>query len=138
MKTNVSHSNGRLAICALLLILAVSILPMGSALAETGGKSGRAVHLEGEHVISDPVAKVTIQKKVLEAVITNIGDRYRISDETIITNLDGKQVSIREMLVPCDAEITYKTEKGKRIAQRVKTIRLSRDNTWKWGADRPE
>jgi hypothetical protein len=138
MKTNVSHSNGRLAICALLLTLAVSILPVTSALAGTGGRSGRTVNEEGVLVISDPVASVTIEKKVLEAVITNVGDRYRVSDETIITNTEGRQVSIREMLVPCDAEITYKTEKGKRVAQRIKTTRLGSDNTWKWSADRPE
>ena len=84
------------------------------------------------------MARVTIEKKVLEAVITNVGDRYRVSDETIITNPEGRQVSIREMLVPCDAEITYKTENGKRVAQRIKTTRLGSDTTWKWGADRPE
>jgi hypothetical protein len=138
MKTNVFHSNGRLAISALLLILAVSILPMTSALAGTGGKSSGVVNEEGTQTISDPVTKVTIQEKVLEAVITNVGNRFQISKETIITNAEGRQVSIREMLVPCDAEITYKTENGKQIAQRIKTIRLGRDTTWKWGADRPE
>jgi len=138
MKTYVSHSKGRLAICASLLILAVSILPMTSATAGTGGRNGRAVREGDEHVINDPVARVTIEKKVLEAVITNVGDRYRVSDETIITNPEGRQVSIRQMLVPCDAEITYKTENGKRVAQRIKTTRLGNDTTWKWGADRPE
>jgi hypothetical protein len=138
MKTNVTHSNGRLAIGGLLLVLALLILPMTSALAGTGNTSGRAVNEEGQRVISDPMVKVTIQSKVLEAVITDVGDRFQVSGETIITNPDGRQVSIRKMLVPCDAEITYKTENGKRIAQRIKTIRLSQDTTWKWGADRPE
>jgi hypothetical protein len=138
MKTNVSHSNGRMAIYALLLILVVSILPMTSALAENSGKSSEAASEEGPRAISDPVVKVTIQTKMLEAVITNVGDRFQVSKETIITNPEGRQVSIRKMLVPCDAEIIYKTEKGKRIAQRIKTIRLGRNTTWKWDADRPE
>jgi hypothetical protein len=138
MKTNVSHSRGRLVIYALILILAISMMPMTSVLAGPGSKNGKAVNEEGEHIISDPVAKVTIQKKVIEAVITNAGDRYIVSKETIVTNPEGQQVSIRKMLVPCDVEITYKTEKGKRVAQRIATIRIGRNSTWKWEADKPE
>lgn len=138
MKTTVSHNRGRLAIYAMIIVLAVTAMPMTSALAGTGSKSGKPVNAEGEYIISDPVAKVTIQGKVLEAVITNVGDRFGVTKETIITNPEGQQVSIREMRVPCDAEITYKTVKGKRIAQRIATIRISSNSTWKWQVERPE
>ncbi|MEJ2157510.1 MAG: hypothetical protein P8X96_19440 [Desulfobacteraceae bacterium] len=138
MKSNVSPSRGHLVIFAWILILAVTMVPMASAIAGTGSKSGKAVNAEGALVISEPVAKVTIQKKLLEAVITNVGDRFKVSKETIITNPEGQQVSIREMLVPCDAEISYKTEKGERVAQRIATIRIGRNSTWKWEAEIPE
>jgi hypothetical protein len=114
------------------MVAAIIGVPMSSAIA------GNTADQEGPEVNSIPTVKVTIQKKVIEAVITSVGDRFTISEETIITGMNGEQMSIRELLVPCDAEITYQTEKGKRVAQRIKTYRLNRSNSWKWGADKPE
>jgi mRNA-degrading endonuclease YafQ of YafQ-DinJ toxin-antitoxin module len=85
-----------------------------------------------------PRKTVTIEEKMLEAVITNIGDRFQLSKETIITGLDGKQVSIRQMLVPCDAEIIYETKQGARIAQRIKMLRVESNSRWQWSSDLPE
>lgn len=92
---------------------------------------------EGQSRMLDTV-RVTIEKKSLETVTTNIGDKYGISDNTIILHTDGQQVSIREMLVPCDAEIAYSTEKGTRIAERINIKSVSSNASWKWSSDRPE
>jgi hypothetical protein len=120
----------RKKICALLLALAVTALPMSGALAGTAE--------EGPQANSVQTAKVSIKEKTIEVVVTNVGERYNISKETIITDLNGQQASIREMLVPCDAEIAFQTEKGVRVAQRIKVIRISNDNTWHWKDDQPE
>lgn len=120
----------RKKICALLLALAVTALPVSGALAGTA--------VEGPRPNSVPVAKVSIKKKMIEAVVTNTGEKYKISKETIIADLNGQQVSIREMLVPCDAEITFRTKKGVRVAQRIKMIRIGNNSTWHWKSARPE
>ena len=93
---------------------------------------------EGKDATPIPMVKVTIKKKEIEAVTTNVGDRYNVSKETIITNMDGDQVSIRKFLVPCDVEMTYQTINGKRVAERIKTVRLGSDASWKWEAAKPE
>jgi hypothetical protein len=85
-----------------------------------------------------PELKTVIAKKTLNAVTTNIGERYAIADETIIVGLNGKQVSIREMLVPCEVEITYKTKKGVRTAERITMTSVGKDARWQWDADYPE
>ncbi|MGD9368660.1 MAG: hypothetical protein PVH87_23365 [Desulfobacteraceae bacterium] len=120
----------RKKICALLLALAVTAVPISGALAGTAE--------EGPQANSVPEAKVSIKAKMIEAVVTITGERYKISEETIITDLNGKQVNIRKMLVPCDAEITFQTEKGVRVAQRIKVIRIGSKSTWHWKAEQPE
>ena len=132
MNTNIFRSRSRSTICALLMVAVMIGLPMCGALADN--MDGR----EGEKTTPIPMVKATIKKKEIEAVITNVGDRFKISNEAIITGLNGEQVSIREFLVPCDAEITYRTVKGERIAERIKTVRLGSDTTWKWKARQPE
>jgi len=131
------HINCRKKLCALLLALAMIALPIGGALAGPAG-GGYNAQEEGPQAKTVPVANVSIEKKMLEAVITNVGNRYKVSKETIITDLNGKQVSIREMLVPCDAEITYEAENGTRVAQRIKVVRISRNSSWKWVSEQPE
>ncbi len=120
-------------------LLAVSLvfvlLAVNAATISAGRQSASA---SGENAVQLPVNTVTIEKKTLEAVITNIGDRYKVVDETIIVGLDGQQVNIRKMLVPCDAEVTYTTEQGARIAQRIKMIRIGNNPSWHWIAERPE
>ena len=101
------------------------------------GRPGLQQNREGVEV-SLPQASVTIEKKMLEAVVTTTGESYALSSETIIMGMDGKQVSIREMLVPCDAEITFFTEGGKRQAKRIHVKRVSSKNTWQWTTRQPE
>ena len=114
------------------MVAAMIGLPMCAALA--GDMDGQ----EGEGATPIPMVKVTIKKKEIEAVITNVGDRFKVSGETIITDMNGDQVSIRNFLVPCDAEITYQTINGKRTAERIKTVRLASDASWQWESRKPE
>lgn len=118
---------------AVLIIALVSVAP-GAA-----DRRAPAIGAGGsEQVIQLPMQRVTIERKTLESVITNIGDRFALSDETIITGLDGQQVNIRKMLVPCEAEITYETKNGVRTAQRIKIISIASDASRKWVSDRPD
>ena len=85
-----------------------------------------------------PLAHVTIQKKSIESVTTNIGDRYRVNTDTIIVNTDGQQVSIRQMLVPCEALVSYSTAKGIRKAERIAIKHVGATATWQWSTRLPE
>jgi hypothetical protein len=85
-----------------------------------------------------PIAKVTIEKKTLGALITNVGDRYAVTDATIIADGKGNQVSIRQMLVPCEVEMTFVTEGGVRKADYVKILQVGRDASWQWISDKPD
>ncbi|MCP4745161.1 MAG: hypothetical protein GY874_03320 [Desulfobacteraceae bacterium] len=85
-----------------------------------------------------PVKEVTIDIKSLEDVTTTTGESYVVSDETIIAGLDSKQVSIRKMLVPCDARITYKVKNNVAIAQLIKITRIHSDANWHWIVKYPE
>ncbi|MBI5550465.1 MAG: hypothetical protein HY911_03085 [Desulfobacterales bacterium] len=82
--------------------------------------------------------RVTIEKKNLEKVTTNTGDRFTLSENTIIVNTDGRQIGIREMRVPCDVEIGYRTENGVRLAERIDIQHVGSDARWQWTSDRPE
>ena len=76
----------RLTICAVLVALFVAALPAGAALADEAAKGRPAVSDEGAR-IALPKDKVIVEAKTLEAVITNVRDRYAVTQETIITGL---------------------------------------------------
>lgn len=78
------------------------------------------------------IERVSIAKKSLENVTTTAGIRYVITDNTIIIGMDGHQVSTREMLVPCDAEISFETEQGQRKAIYIKMTRLGKNASRSW------
>jgi hypothetical protein len=86
----------------------------------------------------EPTSRVSIKSKMIDAVVTNVGDTYLLDDQTVIVGLNGKQVSARKMLVPCEAEISYDTQQGKRIARRITITKQRGDLKWQWGDRRPE
>jgi hypothetical protein len=135
-----TNSRGNIIKVIKMLVVALILvaLPFTGLIAGASGKGRLAADQDDSRGIPLPKVKVIIEKKTLEAVITNIGDRYLLSDESIITGLDGKQVRIRKMLVPCEAEITYKTENGARVAQRIKMISISSNASWHWTSDKGE
>jgi hypothetical protein len=81
-----------------------------------------------------PVVNVSIVSKTANSVTTNIGDRFEVSQQTIIVGTDGRQVSIRKMLVPCEAELTYSTDDATMLplAQLIRIHSVGHNPTWKY------
>ena len=130
------HHN-RIQLIAALAVLVVWILaaPAAAAQQEQAVMKKPAQELQEAAL---PVAKVTIREKSIETVTTNIGDKYNVVSDTMIVNTDGHQVSIRKMLVPCDAKVTYRTEKGMRVAERIEIKRVAAGASWHWTSAKPE
>ncbi len=63
--------------------------------------------------------KITIEKKSKQKVVSKFGDAYAVSKATLILGVNGQQVSIYEMLVPCTAEITYRLKNGVKETHRI-------------------
>ncbi len=87
-----------------------------------------------------PETHVTIASKSPESVTTNTGDRFAVSKQTIIVGLDGRQVSIRKFLVPCDAVVTYSssTDVSYPLAQMIRIQSVASDADWRYKALIPE
>jgi len=135
MNTAIQYKPHRILILMIILML----VPVMAAVADPAGRPARRTgEEEGISQVQLLTDTVTIAKKGLEKITTNIGDTYALSKETIIVDLDGHQVSIRKMLVPCDAEVSYVIEQGVRRAQRIKITRISNDATWQWTSSIPE
>lgn len=94
--------------------------------------------IEQNNAASFQMDRITIQKKSLTKVTTNIGDVYVVSAETIIIGTDGQQQSIRQLLVPCEARVTYSKEKGIRKAQQIVVKQVGRNASWQWTSDHAE
>lgn len=124
----------------LILMIILMLVPVMAAVADPSGRPGKfgSGEEEGASRVQRLTDTVTIAKKSLEKVTTNIGNTYALSRETIIVNLDGHQVSIRKMLVPCDAEVSYVMEHGVRQARRIKITSVANDASWQWTSDVPE
>jgi hypothetical protein len=87
-----------------------------------------------------PKKSVTIESKSAESVTTNTGDRFAVSKQTIIVGLDGRQVSIRKFLVPCDAVVTYSSSRDLSypLAQMIRVKSVASDADWRYKAIAPE
>jgi hypothetical protein len=119
-------------------VAAVLLLMFAAAPSAMADGKRLAKDLEGQPYITQPVDRVTIEKKTLTEVITNAGQEYSISDGTIIVGLDGHQISIRKMLVPCEAEITYSTDSSGREATRIQINLVYPDASWQWTSKNPD
>lgn len=124
----------------LILVIAIFSCSFFLATAWAGehsqkGRSASSTPGDGERSPMFATKKVTIAKKSLETITTNIGGKFFLSDNTIIVGTDGHQVSIRKLLVPCDAEVAYSREKGKRMAERVNIRRVGANASSQWTSD---
>ena len=71
-------------------------------------------------------AKVTLAAKTRDFVETNIGDRWEITKHPLIIGLNGKQVTLKALPVPCDVEILYYPKaKGNQEAYRIDIKRIA-------------
>jgi hypothetical protein len=91
---------------------------------------------EGRQVLLSKIS-VTIEKKSLERIYTLSGS-FAISGETLIVGTDGKEVNIKKMLVPCDAEVQYSVENGGRMVHRIDIKRVADGASWQWTSEKPE
>ena len=92
---------------------------------------------EGAQTPQYSTAPVTIQKKSLKHVFA-YGRMFAVNPETVIVGTDGKEVSLKKMLVPCDAEVMYIMENGRPTAKRINIKRVAANASWQWTSERPE
>lgn len=121
---------------ALLALLLVVLLAVPVTADRDAHRAKGAIHERSDTPL--PVVAVTIDRKSAGSVTTNVGDTYGVGSDTMIVNPDGRQVSIRKMLIPCEAEVTYGTENGARKATRIDIKQVGNNPTWRWSAARPE
>lgn len=88
----------------------------------------------GSYQTTLPVLNVSIASKTANSVTTNAGDRFEVTQQTIIVGTDGRQVTIRKMLVPCEAALTYSTDDGTTLplAQLIRIHSIGQNPTWKY------
>lgn len=123
---------------AIVVAAVILLLILSSAQLVMADQKRVSKGVEGQPQFTLPKDNVTIEKKTLFEVITNIGREYALSTGTIIVGLDGQQVSIRKMLVPCEAEITYRSKGNFREAERIQIKRISPHASWQWFSKNPE
>jgi hypothetical protein len=114
----------------LLLAAVLIMIPWGAAF---------GAEEDGELEIQPPSAEVTINKKTSRGVITSIGDRYGVDEKaTVIVGLDGRQVDYFDLLVPCDAVVTYHSENGSNMADLIRITGISATAKKDFFIERPE
>lgn len=113
----------------LIGLLALMLFNPGTPMAEDQSEGE-----VGSYQKTLPVMNVSIASKTAKSVTTSIGDRFEVSRQTIIVGTDGRQVSIRKMLVPCEAELTYSRDDGTTLplAQLIRIHSVGPDPTWKY------
>ena len=129
----------RMSCLALALVMAVCCLAAPAA-AKNPVREGRQgfTNPEEEAQAPAPTINARIQKKNLETVTTRGGAVYALSEQTMIVGLDGQQLSIREMPVPCRVKLMYTTEKRRRLALRIDITAVSPDATTHWTSSVPD
>lgn len=113
-----------------LVVLATLLVSIpGPTLA--AGQGQRRIGEEGAVQVKLPKVSVSIASKTARSVTTNIGDRFAVSQQTIIFGMDGHQVSIRKLLVPCEADVTYSTGEDKKpLAEIIRIKSVGHNPTW--------
>lgn len=131
MMTKAKHKT--LIICAsIVLMLAISTPVLAKE--ERGGQHDE----HASKTLQTLKQTVVIQKKTPEVIISSILERFLVSESTIIVGMDGKQVLYRNMLVPCEAEVTYVATGGEISAHRIKIKRIGAQAKKHFFFERPE
>jgi hypothetical protein len=110
-----------------MLVLAAAIPASADLDADMGRRSIPAVRMKKS--VAPAVANVTIANKTPEAVITNYGYAYTLSDTIVILDPYGYRQSLDQMWVPSQAKVTYIVENGLRKALRIQLTKVGRDAT---------
>jgi len=70
---------------------------------------------------------VTIAAKAKSHFLTDGGDRWQIAKNPLIIGANGRQVSLRDMPVPCEADILYFEKDNGRDVYRIEIKVVSQD-----------
>lgn len=123
--------------CILATLIAAIMLIAVPTWAESPGNRQVPVNQDEGQQPELSTKNVAIQKKTLRRVYT-FGGSFAVNNETVILGTDGKEVSIKKMLVPCDAKVSYLVENGALTAKRIDILRVASDASWQWDSDHPE
>ena len=114
---------------AMVMVTLLVVIP-GGALFAADAEDGE---------VEPPSVNVTLDKKTPEVVITTGGQRYKILEQgTVIVGLDGQQVELADLSVPCDARIVYVIENGAREALLITMTSVSANASMQFIYERPE
>ena len=122
----------------LIMMLAVLCFTLAAPAWATSPRKG-SVRGNQEEGQSQPLesVRVTIKSKSLQHLFTS-GWKFAVNKETLIVGTDGKEVSLKKMLVPCEVVLRYAIEKGVRTAKRVDIKRVLDDARWQWTDEKPQ
>jgi hypothetical protein len=123
----------------ILMVVCLAILLSATGWADNHGRKPKPGQQTADREgVGDDLQRIqaTIEKKSLETITTNTGEKFAVSENTIIVSTDGQQVSIRAMLVPCDAEIGHRLDNGVRTAERITIQRVGSNATWHWTSEK--
>ena len=120
-----------------LIIMMIVCMPDPTVWAASPGPGNPGINLEEGQPPPLPKDQVTIARKSLRHIFT-YGPKYTVNKETLIVGTDGREESIKDMRVPCDAEVSYQVVNGIRIAKRIDIKRVATGARWQWVSERPE
>ena len=69
----------------------------------------------------------TIEQKTSGHIITNTGERFVVSRNTLIIGTNGKQIRYEKMPAPCQVELQYYKKSGHSVAHRIDIKSVSPD-----------
>jgi hypothetical protein len=81
----------------------------------------------GESAMNLKKVSTTIEQKTSGHIITNAGERFVISQDTLIIGTNGKQIRYEKMPAPCKVELQYYKKNGRHVAQRIDIKSVSPD-----------
>ena len=122
----------------LMAVVIGGLIAAGAAAADDAASGFEQAQGEGHVTAPAPVDKATIVKKKQQWVITSIGNRYLVKHGTLIVGQNGRQVSLRELRVPCRARIVYQRDQQVRRAHRITVLSTSADARTDFTKDMPE
>ena len=123
--------------CFIAALLAMTWFIAAPVWADSSAQVRKLTNQEEGQTVQYSSLAVSIQKKSLKHIYA-YGRTFAVNPETVILGPDGKEVSLKKMLVPCDAEVMYLIEKGVSIAKRIDIKRIASDASWQWTSEHPE
>jgi hypothetical protein len=110
-----------------VLLISLSAAPVMAGRTDKHKPTGYQEETQGP--LQFQKATVTIQSKTRKRISTSAFTSYAVTAGVLIYGPDGKTVSLKNLMVPCDAEVIYINENGVRSAVRINVKRIAADAT---------